>query len=75
MHLGDEEGIGVYTGWEKGHLPGSESLLFKADPSPELLTHTIYTSFIQNNVLIMYSVLCSVLHTKVNKLQSWSSDI
>lgn len=68
--MGDEEGTGVCTGWEKGHLPGSESLLFKVDHSPELLSHTIHASFHSKTVLIIYYVPCSVLHIEVSKLQS-----
>lgn len=43
---------------EKGHLSGPDSLLFKADPSPELLSHTIHTSFCSENILVTYHTLC-----------------
>lgn len=72
--LGDEEGTGVYTGWEKGHLPGPESLLFKTDHSPELFSHAIHTSFHSENLLIMYYIPSSMLHTIVSKIHSWPSN-
>ena len=54
----------------RGNCLGLNASSFKADDSPELLSHTTHTSFHSENILITNYVPCSVLHTTVNKIQS-----